>query len=140
MREIPCAHLDWEKVRAYTNSRANASSLRTLAPEIGLGHSTLHNFLSGADPHPRVRALIGAWYVRETGDDGEAGIIEPRGGATLRAALDIMVRYFPEEDRVRVRQNAAALLVDESTLSGLDVPLWLAECVRVEGMRRADTP
>lgn len=44
MREIPYAHLDWEKVRAYTNSRVNASSLRTLAPEIGSGHGTLHNF------------------------------------------------------------------------------------------------
>jgi hypothetical protein len=50
MREPPYPSVDIEQVRAHAAQRVNKSSLRVLAPEIGLGHSTLHNFLDGAAP------------------------------------------------------------------------------------------
>jgi hypothetical protein len=54
-------------VRDLAREHAERSSLCLLAPEIGLGHTTLHNFFSGAAPHPRVRRLLGLWYLRVTG-------------------------------------------------------------------------
>lgn len=128
MRDLPYARLDFSKVRAYAAECANRTSLRKLAGEIGIGHSTLANYLDGAVPHPRIRGIIGAWYVRVTGDEGDPSIpLDTRTGAAMRAGLEAVVRAFPAEDRPRVRRRAACVLVRECEASGLKVPGWLAE-------------
>jgi hypothetical protein len=52
-------------VREVAGEHAEQSTLRGLAPDIGIGHTTLHNFLSGANPHPRVWRALREWYARE---------------------------------------------------------------------------
>jgi hypothetical protein len=74
-------------VREYARERAELSSLRKVAPEIGLGHSTLHNFLKGANPHPRVWRALRTWYAeastRDAGD-GEPPKVDPLRGERER--------------------------------------------------------
>lgn len=55
------------EIRAYAQERIDVMSIRTLAREIGVVHSTLHNFLQGAAPHPRVRRKLVDWYRLRTG-------------------------------------------------------------------------
>jgi hypothetical protein len=83
MREIPYAGQSIEAVRSYANNVVNLASLRAVATTIPLSHSTLHNFLDGADPHPRVRRILFAWYKRQHGE-----------GAEVRATLDTLVSWM----------------------------------------------
>lgn len=57
-------------VRGLACERAAQSSLRILALEIGIGHSTLHNFLAGANSHPRIWRTLREWYEREKAHGG----------------------------------------------------------------------
>ena len=114
-RDVPI-----EAVRELARDHAERSSLRLLAPEIGLGHSTLHNFLAGAAPHPRVRRLLGLWYLRVTGggEDGEA----------LRAytsALDVLLAGVPAELRGRAAGEVLDVLERGYTESGTGAPPWV---------------
>ena len=54
-------------LRAYAQAETERSSMRAVAERIGMGRTTLYNFLAGANPHPRVRRLLALWYLRETG-------------------------------------------------------------------------
>lgn len=114
-RDVPV-----DAVRELARDRAEQSSLRTLAPEIGVGHSTLHNFLNGAAPHPRVRRLLGLWYLRQTGGapaDEEA--VRP-----YASALDILVGEVPAEARGRAMEEVLDVL--ERGYAGGKVPGWIS--------------
>lgn len=52
-------------VRDFAKERAELSSQRGLAAEIGIGFGTLHNFLGGSNPHPRTWRVLREWYERE---------------------------------------------------------------------------
>ncbi|WP_329687759.1 hypothetical protein [Longimicrobium sp.] len=108
-------------MRELARDHAERTSLRLLAPEIGLGHSTLHNFLNGAAPHPRVRRLLGLWYLRVTG--GDAGDFSVRPYA---AALDVLLAGVPQEARGRATGELLDVLERGYTSSGLDAPPWLS--------------
>lgn len=111
-RDVPV-----EAMRELARDRVEQSSLRHLAPEIGLGHSTLHNFLNGAAPHPRVRRLLGLWYLRETGAaDGEASL------RPYASALEVLLGGVP--GGVRGRATAELLEVLERGY-GSARPGWL---------------
>lgn len=127
MRDLPFPHLDFDRVREYANERVNGSSLRVLAYQIGINHSTLHNFIEGARPHARTRAALGAWYVEQTGDEGRPGAVETRGEAGLRAALTLLGAFYPPEYRASTRRRFAAFLVKEAGQSGVPVPAWLRD-------------
>ena len=115
-REIPYRDVDIDRVREYAAVAANRTSLRTLAPEIGLGHSTLHNFLGGAAPHPRVRTALCKWYLRETG-----------AGEDVRAALETLSAYFPAEVRPDVQQALLGTMAESFRKLDMQAPDWLAK-------------
>jgi hypothetical protein len=100
-RDVPI-----EAVRELARDRAEQSSLRHLAPEIGLGHSTLHNFLNGAAPHPRVRRLLGIWYLRQTG----AAQADDETVRPYASALDILLAGVPAAAREHATRDVLDVL------------------------------
>ena len=116
-RDVPL-----DAVRDLAREHAERSSLRQLAPEIGLGHSTLHNFVKGASPHPRVRRLLGLWYLRETAGSPEEFKLRP-----YVAALDVLLADVHESARARARVTLLECVSDHVYgVSGGESPDWLA--------------
>lgn len=112
-RDVPI-----EDVRELARDRAEQSSLRHLAPEIGVGHSTLHNFLNGAAPHPRVRRLLALWYLRETGAAGD----EQETLTPYTSALEVLLGGVP----AAARNRATGELLDVLDRGyGTAKPSWL---------------
>lgn len=103
-----------ETIRAYVAERANSTSLRNLAPVIGLGHSTLHNFLAGAEPFPPVRNKLSTWYLREQGGD-----------YAVLAAMDTLVQRLPEHGQEGARARLRATLSQCFVEMGLAIPEWV---------------
>lgn len=92
-----------ETLREFARDRAELTSVRQVAAEVGLGRTTLHNFISGdTTPHPRVRRLLALWYLREK-DNQKA--FSP---ADFASALTILLGELPAEQRAQ----ATAALVD----------------------------
>jgi hypothetical protein len=115
-RDVPI-----EAVRELARDYAERSSLRHLAPEIGLGHSTLHNFLNGAAPHPRVRRLLAIWYLRATGAAGE----DEEAIRPYVSALEILLGGVPDEARDRATAAVLDVLEQGYASSGAAPPGWL---------------
>jgi hypothetical protein len=114
-RDVPI-----EPVREFARDRAEQSSIRTLAADIGLGHSTVHNFLGGAAPHPRVRRQLVEWYLSRTGQSPEYS------EQAYTAALDVLLGPLPPGSRPRARQNMLAALERTHAELGIPVPDWLS--------------
>src|SRR5215216_7125977 len=53
----------WERVRSAARQAKDRTSLRKVAAEIGIGWSTLKNFLNGATPHARIGQKLTAWHA-----------------------------------------------------------------------------
>jgi len=115
-RDVPI-----DAVRELARDRAEQTSLRHLAPEIGLGHSTLHNFLNGAAPHPRVRRLLGLWYLRETGAAGA----EEESLRPYTSALDLLLGGVPATARRGAAGDVLDVLERGYTAGGGRKPGWL---------------
>lgn len=115
-RDVPI-----DPVREYARDRAEQTSIRHLAADIGLGHSTVHNFLNGAAPHPRVRRRLVEWYLARTGQAPEYA------QETYSAALEVLVRELPAEDRDRARAGIVRSLVAMHEELGIPAPPWLSE-------------
>ena len=64
-RETPYPEIDIGQVRQYVQSRADRSSVRAVAADIGMRHTTLSKFLEGSEPYPKNRVLIIEWYLRQ---------------------------------------------------------------------------
>lgn len=116
-RDVPI-----EAVRELARDHAERSSLRHLAPEIGLGHSTLHNFLNGAAPHPRVRRLLGTWYLRVTGGtaEEEGDPVQP-----YASALKILLGGLPADSRERAAGEVLDVVERGYESAGRNRPGWL---------------
>jgi DNA repair protein RadC len=105
-------------VREFARERAQRSSLRILASEIGIGHTTLNNFLDGAKPHPRIWRALREWYERENA----RGAVEREPVTTdqLRRARERMRTLGP---RVLSAPELVAVVLDSivpGTGPGLD--------------------
>ncbi|HLM66118.1 MAG TPA: hypothetical protein VK358_01260 [Longimicrobium sp.] len=115
-RDVPI-----EAMRELARDHAERTSLRHLAPEIGLGHSTLHNFLNGATPHPRVRRLLGTWYLRMT--SGEGGAAE--SAETYASALRVLLGDLPAPSRERAAGEVLDVVERGYDKAGKTRPGWL---------------
>lgn len=109
MREIPesdgpaqiegPAHrsVDVEEMRRYAQDQVELTSIRHIAAEAGLGRTTMHKFVAGETmPHPRVRRLLGLWYLNATRGTAGAAATQPE------TALNVLAGYFPAEVRPRL--------------------------------------
>lgn len=62
-RELPYPDIDIRVVRRYANGRANTSSVRAIAAEAGVGHTSFDKFLAGSEPFAKNRKLLCEWYL-----------------------------------------------------------------------------
>jgi hypothetical protein len=120
----PARAQEIETVRAYARDRAEQTSVRAVAKETGLGPSTVHNFLHGVVPHPRVRRALVHWYWTRMG--GDAVII------AVQAALAELCGRVPAPLQLRTRYGLLDVIEGAYVESGLEPPGWLAE-VRDDG-------
>jgi predicted transcriptional regulator len=77
MSEAP-DEISTDALRAYVRERAESTSIRAVAQEMGVGHSTLYKFIGGSTPQARVGARLLAWYVRERRGSEPAQVVAAR--------------------------------------------------------------
>lgn len=125
-RDIPL-----QVLRDFVRTRAEATSLRQVAAEMGLGRTTLHSFVNDeTKPHPRVRRIIALWYLDWLQMAPDMDLVRP-----YAAALDVLIQGMPE----RQRRGAVEIVLDglESGFAsdGESPPRWV-EVLRVVARRR----
>jgi hypothetical protein len=106
------------RLRADANG---GTSIRRVADDVGVGRSTLHKFILGRTaPQPRVRRLLGLWYVKRVDAALDVDVARPYVGA-----LDTLLAGLPETQRTG---TAAKLLTDLEggyAEAGAPWPRWL---------------
>lgn len=109
-----------EVLRDFVRSQAELSSIRQVAAEVGLGRTTLHSFINEeTNPHPRVRRLLGLWYLQKLEQAPDIDIARP-----YVAALEILLSEVPEDRRRAAQQNLVELLTETHSEAGAE-PRWL---------------
>lgn len=97
-----------DEIRVAARARTAQSSLRLVAQEIGISHTTLNNFVRGAHPHPRILSRILEWYDQGADD-------------RLAAALDVLLGGLPESARVEADKAVLAAALEQHRR---DVEAW----------------
>jgi hypothetical protein len=122
-RDIPV-----EVLRDFALSQTEASSIRSVADEVGLSHSALHKFVTGrTNPQPRVRRLLGLWYLQKVEQAHDIDVARP-----YAAALKILLSEIPHERRQAAEQEVLDALAQVHTPAGEPPPRWL-ELLRTHG-------
>lgn len=112
--------LSIDAVRELARDRSERASIRHLAEQMGIKHSTLHNFLKGATPHPRIRRAMADWYFREIGSGGDE-----YPDAAYASAVQVLVAGLPDRARTHASDDVIALLERLHQENGLPRPGWL---------------
>ncbi|WP_420129175.1 hypothetical protein [Longimicrobium sp.] len=126
-RDIPL-----EVLRDFVRTRAEDTSIRQVAIDMGLGRTTLHSFIGAqTSPHPRVRRKIALSYLNWLQAAPDMDLVRP-----YAAALGVLTEGMPE----RQREGAVEIVLDGLELGfcgdGESPPRWL-EALRVVTRRSA---
>ena len=114
--------LPLDVVREMARDRAERTSIRHVAGEMGMGSSTLHNFLRGTEPHPRVRRVLAEWYSREISKGGTE-----YHESTYTSALQVLLAALPAEVRPAATQDVLGAIERLHLKSGTPLPWWLRQ-------------
>lgn len=107
-----------ETLRAFVREESERTSVRQVAEAVGVGRTTLQNFIHGeTSPHPRVKRRLATWYLAET----ERAAAD-RTEDTYAAALDVLVAGLPEEPREQARATLVEILERVHALLGVPLP------------------
>lgn len=123
MTDRPQTSID--RLREAVTIRVQATSLRSVARQVGMSPSGLDKFLAGGTPYQKSRRKLFDWLHRERNNLGAGLTVDG-----VAAAMGALVRDLPPERRER----ALHALLD--TLRGLydsnsdSAPAWLAELTR----------
>lgn len=110
-----------EVLRDFARTQTEISSIRSVAQEVGLGRSTLHKFILGrTSPQPRVRRLLGLWYLQKVEQAHDMDVARP-----YAAALEILLSEIPHERRRAAEQGVLEVLTQVHTPAGEPPPRWL---------------
>lgn len=127
-RELPYPDIDIDAVRRYVNARANSSSVREVARQIGIGNTSLDKFLNGSVPYARNRALLCEYYLREHRvhpiQQAEAVMVR-RQDETPEALLTGLLKDLRGEARTEARLRITNALGQAYRRMGLAEPEWL---------------
>lgn len=91
-------------IREAARHRAEETSGRATAEEIGMSATAFRHFLEGGKPHPETRrklvAWFGRWAVRGTFTNG----------ADVEAALDLLGTYLADSSTSDIRAKRRAYI------------------------------
>lgn len=107
-----------ERVREMLALRAEETSLRQVAREVGMSPSGLQKLLDGAQPYSATSRKLARWYVRESGHYGG----ELSAGSAA-AALSVLLQDLSPAARDTGRRRLLDLLEDLYP----SPPEWLVE-------------
>jgi hypothetical protein len=125
-RPVPYPEIDLDQVRAYANSRADATSVRQVAREIGVRHTALTKFLSGSEPYAKTRIPICAWYTRVTQAPVRLATRPEEGQVTdPDGHLEALLADLRGEARTEARIRVASALAHAYRRMGMAEPSWL---------------
>jgi hypothetical protein len=92
LRRVPLATL-----RGRARRACERRSVRAVAAEMGVGRTTLRNFVyEGTTPHPRVRRLVALWFVSQPADRE----VEEDACEILLAAVPAASRALAQEELI----------------------------------------
>lgn len=109
-----------ERLREQVATRVQATSLRSVARQVGMSPTGLEKFLAGGTPYTRSRQKLQDWAERETG--------RPSNDLTLEGveiAIGALVRDIPAEHRVDAIARLVRTLRGVYQAQGARPPEWL---------------
>lgn len=121
-----------DRIRREAQLAVEASSLRSVAAEVGLTPMGLRGFVRGESaPQPRTVRKLTFWYARRM------GALEPQGEEAARASIVRLAALYPPADRARVELLFLQLMEEQFRESGMAPPAWL-QTLRGEVQDRTD--
>lgn len=119
------------RLREAVTIRVQATSLRSVARQVGMSPSGLDKFLAGGMPYQKSRRKLFDWLTREHSNLGADLTVD-----AIAASLGSLVRDLPPDRRARALDTLLATLrglYDEHSETS---PAWLAEITQkaAEGM------
>lgn len=91
-------------IRKAVATRADETSLRAVAREIGVSHDGLRKFLQGARPQARTEIKLQRWFEAQRAHLPAASFLSPAD------ALEVLLQEIPTENRDRARSMALEFL------------------------------
>jgi hypothetical protein len=104
-------------IREHAQARADALSVRRLAAEIGMGASTLQNFLAGSLPHKRIASRLEEWYASRPGAEAPQAF-------GVSEALDMLGAGLPPSLRPVAQHVLYGAVAGLYRSAGLSPPTW----------------
>lgn len=111
--------VDVEAMREWYREQVERGSIRQVAKLCGIGHSSLHNFLSGASPHPRIRSVLARYYLSQGNDPDHA-----------KPALDALMLLPPGiegQERQRLHGVIMGVIEQAYRARGDEPARWIAQ-------------
>lgn len=119
-------------IRREAQLACDATSLRSVAGEVGMTPMGLRSFVRGETrPQERTLRKLNVWYTHRIATR------TPEGEDAARSALVVLGGLYPLADRSRVEARVLELMEEEFRESGMTPPAWLST-LRAELRRKAD--
>ena len=109
-------------LRNAVERAVKASSLRSVARDVGMSAMGLSAFIGGTEPLASTVEKLTGWYLRTMRERGEETT-----GTTARAALGTLVDFLPSKDRKAMVREFRRALERQAKAAGVPVPDWVEE-------------
>src|SRR5437016_3027486 len=93
-------------LRQAIANRVEATSLRSVAREVGMSAPGLQSFLNGGSPYESTRRKLTMWYFAH-----RFGQSDELTRAMAENLLGVLLSHIPEEHRPRARADVVSALV-----------------------------
>ena len=108
-------------LRDFARTQTEVTSIRQVAEDVGISHSALHKFVLGRTaPQPRVRRLLGLWYLEVVDTAHVIDVARP-----FASALDTLLVGVPEAQRDATAARVLAGVELGYTEAGEPPPRWI---------------
>jgi hypothetical protein len=111
-----------DRLREAVTIRVQATSLRSVARQVGMSPSGLDKFLNGGMPYQKSRRKLFDWLTRERGNLGAEHTVDG-----VAAALASLVRDLPPDRREKALQTLLDTLRGVYDTHTERAPSWLGE-------------